>query len=143
MGDSTARFSIVIPHFYDSEVKWTPLINYNGISLYPYTHLLKILEQREASSVIIMSYRNFFEKTNGTKEISENEIQEATEGEYSTKIIIAQETGNVDPDYITFYDYPKISLFDALQEIDAYFGKYKNFDGVAVHYFDSFLRMDQ
>lgn len=137
-----ATFSIVIPHFYDSEQKWTPAFEYAGTDAHTFTHLLQILSRKEKTTIIIMAYRNFFEEENGTKQISEVEIKEASSGSFTSKIIIAQETGNVPPGYITFYDYPKISLFDALSEIQSYFGAYKNFGGVAVYYFDSFVKMD-
>ena len=89
-----------------------------------------------------MAYRNFFDDENGVRDISEAEIKEASEGDYTTSIVLAQETGNVSPGYVTFYDYPKSSLFDALGEIKNHFEGYDNFGGVAVHYFDSFLKME-
>lgn len=142
MKDMDTEFSIVIPHFYDSEQKWTPSFLYKRHNDHTFTHLLRALKQKENTAIIIMSYRNFFEESNGTKQISEAEFKEASAGGYTTKIILAQETGNVSPSYVTFYDYPKVSLFDALSEIQSYFGKYENFGGVAVHYFDSFLKME-
>lgn len=142
MSEVNARFSIVIPHFYDSEQKWTPSFSYEGESAHTFTHLLRVLAQKEDSSIIIMSYRNFFEGDNGTRQISEVELREATEGGYATKVIVAQETGNVPPEYVTFHDYPKVSLHDALEEIQSYFDEYDAFGGMAIHYFDSFLKMD-
>jgi hypothetical protein len=137
-----AQFSIVIPHFYDDVQNWTPQVSYKGKDAHTFNHLLKALEKKPKSTIIIMAYRNFFEENNGVKQISEVEINEATKGKYSSRIIVAQETGNVSPGYVTFYDYPKVSLFDSLNEISAYFGKYPNFGGVAVHYFDSFVKME-
>lgn len=136
------QFSIVIPHFYDDIQNWTPDFTYNGVNAHTYKHLLKALEKKPKSTIIIMAYRNFFEENNGTKQISEVEVNEATKGKYSTRVIIAQETGDVNPGYVTFHDYPKVALFDSLNEISTYFGRYSNFGGVAVHYFDSFLKMD-
>ena len=141
MKDVPARFSIVIPHFYDKDQKWTPSFTYKGETAYAFTHLLHALQQKDDTSILLMAYRNYFDAENGTRQISQSEIDEATKGGYTTKIIIAQETGNVSPDYVTYYDYPKVSLFDAINEIQDYFGPDKNFGGVAVHYFDSFLKM--
>lgn len=137
-----AQFSIVIPHFYDDVQNWTPDISYKGRDEHAYTHLLRALEKKPKSTIIVMAYRNFFDENNGTKQISEVEINEATKGRYSTKVIVAQETGNVSPGYVTFYDHPKSSLFDSLDEISTYFGRYSNFGGTAVHYFDSFVKME-
>lgn len=133
-----AVFSIVIPHFYDSTQAWTPAINYNGSTKYTFTHLLDILQNKPGSEIILMSYRDFFSGPNGTQEISEAEIKEASSGKYSTLITVAQETGNVDPSYVTFYGSTKANLFSNLSTISGYFGKYSNYGGTAVHYLDSF-----
>lgn len=133
-----AVFSIVIPHFYDDVANWTPLIKYNNVTAHTYNHLLNILEKKPGSEIILMSYRNFFSGPNGTEEISKTEVSEASEGNYSTRVIVAQETGNVLPDYITYYGLTKINLFNNLSLISNTFGVYSNFGGTAVHYLDSF-----
>jgi hypothetical protein len=107
-----AGFAIVIPHFYDKEQNWTPEFTYNGVSGYTFDHLLRVLAQKDNTEILLMAYRNFFSEPNGTKQISEEELKETQSGGYSTKIIIAQETGNVSPAYVTFHDYPKVSLFE-------------------------------
>lgn len=142
MKDVDAKLSVVIPHFYDEEQNWTPIFTYKGEKASTYTHLLRVLKQKKDTSIIIMAYRNFFDDENGVRDISEAEIKEASEGDYTTSIVLAQETGNVSPGYVTFYDYPKSSLFDALGEIKNHFEGYDNFGGVAVHYLDSFLKME-
>jgi hypothetical protein len=141
MKEVPAGFSVVIPHFYDKEQKWTPAFTYNGSDAYAYTHLLRVLAQKNNTEVIIMAYRNFFNNQNGTRQISEEEIKESSSG-YGTKVIIAQETGDVPPAYVTFHDYPKVSLYDALSDIQSHFGSYKNYGGTAVHYLDSFLKLE-
>lgn len=137
-----AKFTIVIPHFYDNAQAWTPSFSYEGEDAHTFTHLLRALKQKDDTSVIIMAYRNFFEDENGTRQIAEEEVKEASDGGYGTNIIIAQETGNVPPAYVTFYDYPKVSLYDALSEIQEYFKRYQRYGGVAIHYFDPFLKME-
>jgi hypothetical protein len=140
--DTQVLFSIVIPHFYDSKQAWTPQINYNGKTAHTYTHLLDILEKKPNSQVIIMAYRNSFEGANGTKEISDVEMNEAKQSTKSTKIIIAQETGNVLPEYVTFHGLSKSSLLDSLKMVEDIYGPNKNFGGVAVHYIDTFLKLE-
>ncbi|HVZ76339.1 MAG TPA: hypothetical protein VG934_03685 [Candidatus Paceibacterota bacterium] len=131
-------FEIVIPHFYDSEVAWTPSFTYGGTDAYAYTHLLQVLERRPGSEVVVMAYRNFFAGDNGTEQISQAEVKEASNG-YSTRVIVAQETGNVDPSYVTFYGMTKADLLANIQDIYAAFDPYKSFGGVAVHYLEPFL----
>ncbi|HWB33773.1 MAG TPA: hypothetical protein VG753_00410, partial [Candidatus Paceibacterota bacterium] len=135
------EFEVVIPHFYDSAVAWTPSFTYDGTDAYAYTHLLQVLEHRPGSTVVVMAYRNFFAGDNGTEQISQAEVKEASSG-YSTNVIVAQETGNVDPSYVTFYGMTKADLLANIQDIYTAFDPYKNFGGVAVHYLEPFLDLE-
>lgn len=140
---SDVKFSIVIPHFYDDAQAWTPAFSYGGVTTYAYNHLLRILEKKPGSMILLMSYRDFFSGSNGTQEISQVEIKEATDGHYSTQVIVAQETGNVDPTYVTFYGSTKTTVLNMLSTISSFFGGYANYGGTAVHYMDSFLVMSK
>lgn len=135
------QFSVVIPHFYDAAQAWTPKIAYSGKTTHTLNHLLGILEKKPKSTILLMSYRDFFDGPNGTREISEAEIKEATQGGYATKIIVGQETGNVDPAFITFYGSTKSVVMAELVKINAGFKGYSKYGGTAVHYVDSFLEL--
>jgi uncharacterized repeat protein (TIGR01451 family) len=134
------QFSMAIPHFYDGAQAWTPSFAYNGKTTHAFSHLLNALEKKPGSDILIMSYRDYFEGANGTREISEMEIKEASAG-YSTDVIVSQETGNVDPAFVTFYGSTKAVLFGELTKIDTAFAEYSRYGGTAVHYLDSFLVM--
>jgi hypothetical protein len=127
----------VIPHFYDSTQAWTPKTTLNGVSDYTYTHLLRILNRNPNSTIIVMAYRDYFEGEGGTREIVTPEIQQAG----TTKVIVAQETGNVEPDYVTFYGQSRGELFSALGSIQNAFKNNAGFGGIAVHYFDPFIEL--
>ncbi len=135
---TNVQFSMAIPHFYDDAQAWTPAFAYGGKTTYTFNHLLNILEKKPGSSILLMSYRDFFDGANGTRQISEIEVKEASAG-FSTNIIVSQETGNVDPAYVTYYGSTKAVLFDALAQIGAGFSSYSRYGGTAVHYMDSFI----
>ncbi len=141
MKNVDAGFSVVIPHFYDDVIAWTPKFTYGGKNAYTFTHLLDVLQQKPGSTMTIMAYRNFFTGDNGTQDIATSEITEASTGGYRTKIIVAQETGDVQPSYVTFHGMTKKDLFSALTNIRTAFGPYANFGGVAVHYLDPYLQL--
>ena len=136
-----AKFTIVIPHFYDSAQKWTPAITYNGVTKYTFTHLLDVLEKKKGSAIIIMAYRNTFAGNDGTEQLSKAEIQEASSGSYSTSIIVAQEVGNVEPGYVTFFGLSKSELLVNVNLIQTGFKSYLRFGGVAIHYLDPYLQL--
>lgn len=137
LAGSGIRFSVVIPHFYDSTQAWTPKVTFNSKSDYTYNHIVRSLDRNAGSMVIIMAYRDHFDGKDGTKELVVPEIQQTS----TTKVIVAQETGNVEPNYVTFYGKPRSELFSALGSIYSTFGNSTGFGGAAVHYFDPFMAL--
>ena len=120
---------------------WTPPVLYNGETSHMNTQLLALLARKPGSEMIVMAYRNFFFGSNGTEEASKPDILEASAGKYPIKIIVAQETGNVQPDYVTFHGLSKSDLFSALNSVAQTYASYTSFGGVAVDYIDPFLQL--
>ncbi len=135
--DST--FSIDIPHFFDDVANATPQIYYNGRTTYTYNHLLNILDRKPGSNIIIMAYRNYFSGGNGVDAIASTELREATQTK--TNIIIAQETSNTSPSYITFYGMTKADLSSQINTINNAYSNNSNYVGTAVDYIDPFLAL--
>ncbi len=134
--NSNVGISFVIPHFYDSKQNWTPNITYKNTNTSTFNHVTNLLKELKNSSIIIMSYRNFFEGKNGVNEISKTEIESDIE---NVKIIIAQETGNTTPSYTTFYNLNKDDLFTQIDKIKTAYGHKKTFGGIAIHDYDNFI----
>lgn len=139
LAGNTLRFSIVIPHFYDETQRWTPAFSYKGTYTFAFNHLLSLMDTRPNSSIILMSYRNFTDGNNGTNDISRAEIERASSGGHSTRIIVAQETGNVEPDYVTFYGTSKNYFIEQTNRVKETFLPYTNFGGMATHYLEPYL----
>lgn len=141
MQNVDARLSVVIPHFYDSTQQWTPSVSYNGKTSYTLTHLLTILQKKPGSTLIVMAYRNFSDGADGAIALARAEVEEAASGGYATKIVIAQETGAVQPPYVTFHGLSKAELYAGITALHAAFGSYASFGGIAIHYLDPFLEL--
>jgi hypothetical protein len=131
--------SLDIPHFYDDVVQWTPEITIDGITSYPYNQILRLLNEIPNSSILIMAYRNFAVGPNGTIDISQTEVHEA-DGT-GVKIIVGQETGNVDPSYVTFYGGTKAQLYSQMAIVKQTFASDSSFGGMAVDYLDPFMAL--
>ncbi len=141
LGTSTLQLSVVVPDFYDKKDKATPKFAYGGQNGYIFDHLIKILDRRQNSSIIIMSYRNFADGKDGSIGVSANEMRTAKSNAQNTKIVIAQETGDVTPPYITFYSTSKKNLLEQVAKIDSAFKSNPNFGGIAIHYANAFLAL--
>jgi len=141
LGASNLKLSVVIPDFYDEDQTLVPAFEYDGKTTYVYDHILDVLEKRPGSSVIVMSYRNFADGDDGSIDISQGEVETATNGLYSTEVIVAQETGDVQPPYITFNNTSKNYLDQQIEKINQAFLPYSNFGGVAIHYVNAFLSL--
>ncbi len=139
LNNSSLQFVVVIPEFYDGNEKLTPKFSYRGESGYAISHLLRVLDRRTESSIIVMSYRNFAVGKNGSIEISKGEIAEANS--HSTKVILAQETGNVLPLYITFYKTSRKYYNNQVALLQKNFSEDKSFGGIAIHYVNAFMEL--
>lgn len=141
LGNTELGLSVVIPHFYDEGQAWTPAITYKGINTYAYDHILRILDTRKDSKIIIMAYRNFAEGNNGSIDLAHVEIDEASSDIHSTKIIVGQESGDVKPDYVTFFSLSKAEYLEQKEILQNKFSTQSGFGGIAIHYIDSFLNL--
>ncbi len=137
---SDLKLSVVIPDFYDSESGETPRFLYGWSYSYALTHLLHELERRPGSALIVMAYRNQSEGPDGSIHISQDEIRAADD--YRTKVIVAQETGDVLPPSITFYNTSLSSLNTQMQNIQEAFATNESYNGIAIHYINALLELD-
>jgi hypothetical protein len=136
---SNIGITMVIPHFYGSSDGWTPSITFGGSTRSTFSHLLRELDKKPGNMLIEMSYRNYAQGSGGTIEISDGEMKEIGATPRPTKMIIAQETGDVDPGYVTFYGMSKAALQEQVDIINSKYAANASFGGIAVHYLDPFL----
>jgi len=137
LNNTDLEFSVVIPEFYDGTNNDTPSFTYLGQSGFAVDHLLTLLNRRSGSKIVIMSYRNFSKGDDGSLQISQDEINKANKSK--TKVVIAQETGDVKPPYVTFHNTTKSYLLKQVSTIEKTLAKEKSFGGVAIHYANAFL----
>ena len=137
--------SIAIPEFYDSRDEAGSVHFEDRVDL-PFGHLLRILGTVPKSSLIVMAYSDRTDGPLGSINISQTEVAQASYVSNPVKIIIAQETGNVDSEgretlspSVTFHGQSKTYFFSQLKIIDDTFSAYPAYGGIAVHYFDTFL----
>ncbi len=138
---SDLKFSVVVPDFYDKYDDMTPRFEYADKNDYAFGHLLTVLDKRLGSSIIIMSYRNFAEGSDGSIDVSKNEMRTASRGRFYTQIVLAQETGDVEPAYITFHGTSKEYLNEQTTKLRSAFSSDRNFAGLAIHYANAYLEL--
>ncbi len=137
MDKSNMILSIVVPEFYDGKDNDTPIFVYRGKNASTIEHLLSILDRRESSKIILMSYRNFAKGDDGSIDISRDEIKAGDS--HQTKVVVAQETGNVNPPYVTFYNTSRKYYARQVANIAQTFSKESSYGGLSVHYINAFM----
>ncbi len=138
--NSDLEFSVVIPDFYDGASGETPRFIYGINYSYTFTHLLRVLDRKPGSTILVMAYRNQSEGADGSIEISEDEILSA-DG-YSTKVVVAQETGDILPTSFTFYNTSLSSLNTQVDKIDKAFLDNESYNGIAIHYINALMELE-
>jgi hypothetical protein len=129
-----------ISHSLDTGKGTVPPITYNQERKSAYEHLLDILYDTN-SYLVIMAYRNFATGTNGSIELSTQEVEWAEEKGGKTQVIIGQETIKNEVERITFYGLSAWNLTEAAEQIhEAFFG-FSKFSGIAIHTLPGFIEL--
>ncbi len=139
LSESDMLFTVVIPDFYDGRQNITPEFFYGWRYGHTLDHLLALLERRPGSQIIVMSYRNQSEGEDGSIAISRDEITRANR--FKTKIVLAQETGEVSPSSITFYNTSRTRLERELELLNKAFEGEKSYGGLAIHYMNALMAL--
>lgn len=133
-------FSVVIPEFFDGAGGETPHSFYGLHYGTTFDHLLAVLEQKPGSTIIVMSYRNEAEGEDGSIAITRSEIERANRS--SARVVVAQETGNFPPPYISFFGKSRADLDREISKIEEAFAKEPSYAGVAVHYINALMALE-
>ncbi len=141
LSDSNLQFSVVVPDFYDRKDKATPKFSYGGRTDSVFGHLVQVLNKREGSKIIIMSYRNFAHGRDGSIEVTDNEMRTLRNKGGKTDIVIALETGDVEPSYITFFSTSKSYFENEKSKVVKKYKNHPNFGGLSIHFANSFFSL--
>jgi hypothetical protein len=133
--------TMIVPYFYTSDHGATPQITVDGITDYAYAHIVRVLNQLPSGDgrVMVLAYRNSASGPDGSINLAQAEISGANAS--NVQVIVAQETGNVQPSVITFYGMPKTELFSQTQKINDTFYSDHSYGGIAVDYLQAFLAL--
>jgi hypothetical protein len=137
------RLGFAIPHWFDGEEDRARKINWQGEEKYIFQHILNRLNRVQNGYLVIMAYRNFTEGEDGIVQHVQNEIKFAHSYIPRVKIIIGQETSDVKPKKITYFDKDFNSMVDELKKVGLTFENYSNFAGFAFNNANSFLELKQ
>ncbi|MDB5164064.1 MAG: hypothetical protein JWS12_682 [Candidatus Saccharibacteria bacterium] len=138
---SRINLGFTIPYWYDNENGNIESITWHdktGPTLY---HLMDTLNQLPATNVVVMAYRNAANGNDGAVAHSRTELAYAQAKAPHVKVVIGQETTDVQPSKITFYGH---SLADFSQQINAISDQantYGVFGGIAINDVDGYLQI--
>lgn len=139
LSGSDLLFTVVIPDFYDGRQNITPEFFYGWRYGHTLDHLLSLLERRPGSILTVMSYRNRSIGDDGSIAISRDEIIRANR--FKTKVVLAQETGEVAPASYSFYNSSRAQLMQELDLLDKAFSGEKSYQGLAIHYVNALMAL--
>lgn len=129
--EDNLRLGWVIPFWFDD-----PNNDYMKEPIFG--EIVESLSILENPYIVIMSYRNIVDGDDGVIAISEGEFKETKDT--PVKIVIAQEVSPNEETKITHYGKTRNEIKNALKEILEKESKYANFEGVALHDLDAFLK---
>ena len=104
--------------------------------------MLRTMNRLSQSQIIIMAYRNYAEGENGAIELAGSEINEASLlPNNNITLIIAQETGKAEPEFVTYFREPRATLDNEISKIRSHFKNMSAFGGISIDHADSFFKL--
>lgn len=132
-----------IPYWFDNENGNIPEITLHRKTAPVAYHLYDSLNTLPNAYTVIMDYRNTTEGSDGSIAHAQNEIVYASKYAPNVKVIIGQETTDVEPQKITFYDKNFNDLTGALQRISNSYKPFSAYNGIAIHDYDGYTQLRQ
>lgn len=135
------QFGLAVPYWFDGENKDTKILWHGsqerGVSFF----LMDLLNGLPSSYIALMDYRNYAEGSDGSIEHARQEIDYSSLHTQNVKIVLGQETSNVQPSKITFYGLGRTNLQTEMKKIAASFMSKPTFSGFAIHSLDSYMTL--
>lgn len=130
-----------IPYWFDGENENVKKIPWRGEDKHTFYHLLNKLNTVQNAYIVIMAYRNSAHGKDGVIEHSQNEVSFIQENTPRVRVIIGQETSNVQPEKITYYGKSFNALVEEVQAIGSEFELNSTFGGFSFNDADSFIEI--
>ena len=133
--------TVVVPFWLDGQATPTSL-RFAGVSSSPVGHIVRLLDNRSGrlNAISVMAYRDRVTGPNGSRALSATEVEmtDATGGRVRT--ILAQETSDVGPTGITFWQEGRAAMLAAMNDLRASYNTHPSFGGFAVNDLRSLLQ---
>jgi hypothetical protein len=136
------ELGFAIPYWFDNENGNIPAINWHnktGPTLY---HLMDTLNRLPHSNVVVMAYRNAASGNDGVISHSRTEIDYAHAKAPKVKVMIGQETANVEPAKITYYGRSATELSSQVRLVENEFKPSGVYGGVAINDLANYQKLD-
>jgi hypothetical protein len=141
--DDTFDLGFAIPYWFDNENGNIKSITWNGKTGPVLFHILDRLNTLPKSNVVVMAYRNAALGNDGSIAHSRTEIDYAAANAPHVKVLIGQETTNVEPAKITFFGQTQTELSSEVRLIETEFTKSGVYGGVAINDFGGFKALSE
>lgn len=133
--------SAAIPFWWDMKDDLVSDVSWQGISKPIAFHLADLLDTLPAGEIALMDYRDTPDGPDGSIAHAIDEIQYINENTEHVVVFVGQETGNVKPPKITFWEEGEEAIEAAAAKLIAAFKKYRCFGGIAIHHYKSYLKL--
>ncbi len=136
------QLGFALPYWFDGENSRLITVPWAGQQKYLTEHVIDILDQSTLETyIVLMAYRNNAEGSDGTIQHVIGEADYIKNNASSVGLLVGQETTNVQPEKITFFN---LSIDDFTQQekaITAAMSGYSSYKGIAIHHIESFFEL--
>ena len=137
------QLGLAIPFWFDAADDEAPgPVRFRG-ELKPVAHhIIDMVRRLHRAYLVVMSYRNQTGGEDGSIALARGELDYAAGIGASCGLVVGQQYGDVEPDFITFHGFTRSQFQAAADAITAAFSGYRQFRGLAVDDLDAYMAAD-
>lgn len=132
-GKHTLELGFAIPYWFDDQNGNIPPVTQDNLTGPTLFHLLDRLNQLPKSNVVVMAYRNQAKGNDGIIFHARNNVNYAQAKAPHVRVIIGQETNDVQPAKITYYGSSASDLSNQVSLVEQEFGPSGVLGGIAIN----------
>ncbi|HEY5667575.1 MAG TPA: hypothetical protein VIR03_00255 [Candidatus Saccharimonadales bacterium] len=140
-GSHKLELGFAIPYWFDNQNGNIPPVVRNNLMGPTLFHLLDRLNKLQKSNVVVMAYRNAARGNDGIIFHARTNIAYAQAKAPNVRVIIGQETTDVQPAKITYHGMTKTDMSNQVALMEQEFSSTGVFGGIAINDFDGYQQL--
>jgi len=133
------QLGFAVPFWFDGRGRSPGPVRFEGATKPAVYHLIDLVKDLRHAYLVVMSYRNFAKRPDGSIAHARDEVRYARSVGARCGLVVGQQFGDVPPPKITFHGRDRRAFAKAAKQIIRVFGYFPQFRGLSVDNVDGYM----